>query len=118
MRIWGRLYAEDGTWTWVAVSTDANGNNDNVYITNLIQALKLNLGESPFYAQYGIPAERSVITQVPPDFFALRTQSQFSGFFASLILQKQQGVIDPTYDITCVTQQGTVIATNSADVPT
>ena len=37
MRIWGRTYNELGQSTWVAVETDANGFNDYVYATNLIQ---------------------------------------------------------------------------------
>jgi hypothetical protein len=46
----------------VEVTTDANGYNDAVYLTTLSQVLKLNLGESPFYANYGIPQYQSVLT--------------------------------------------------------
>ena len=55
MRTYGRVYAEDGSYTWVEVSTDANGFDDMVMLTTLAQVLKLNLGESPFYANFGIP---------------------------------------------------------------
>ena len=35
MRTYGRNYNPDGTYTWVEVSTDANGYNDDVYLTTL-----------------------------------------------------------------------------------
>lgn len=108
MRIWGRAADELGNLTWVQVNTDANGNNDAVYVTNLIQCLKLNLGESPFFANYGIPAQRSVITQIFPDFYTYQTQTQFSQFFVSLTVQKVPSST-PTYNVTAVTHAGAVI---------
>jgi len=110
LRIWGRVYNPDGTWTWQAVETTPDGNNDNVYITNLIQVLKLNLNESPFYATYGIPAYDSVVTQVFPDYYVTLTQNKFSGYFASLIVNK---VTDPTptYNIRLTTNAGAVVTT-------
>jgi hypothetical protein len=87
MRIYGRTQdVLTGKKTWWRVTTDANGFNDSVYLTDLAQVLKLNLGESPFFANYGIPAHESVVTQVFPNFFLARTQQQFAGYFASLIL--------------------------------
>ena len=118
MRIWGRTYNEDGTWNWVAVTTDAYGRNDNVYLTQLVQVLKLNLGESPFYSTTGIPALRSVVTQVFPDFYVLATQQYFQqGQFASIQVQKLQ-TTDPEYAIRVVTHQGNVIVTSSQELPT
>lgn len=108
MRIWGRTTDELGNRTWVKVETDANGNNDAVYVTNLIQCLKLNLGESPFFANYGIPAQRSVMTQIFPDFYTYQTQTQFAQFFVSLTVQKVASPT-PTYNITAVTHAGAVI---------
>lgn len=93
MRTWGRTYNEDGTYQWVKVSTAPDGNNDLVWLTTLIQCLKLNLGESPFYANYGIPARPAVIQQIFPDFYVFRTQQQFAQYFASLIITKLN---DPT----------------------
>ena len=46
--------------------------------------LRLQLGESPFYANYGIPAQQSVVQQIHPDYYVARTQAQFAPFFASL----------------------------------
>lgn len=111
MRTFGRIYNEDGTSKWVEVSTDADGFNDYVYVTTLIQCLKLFLGESPFYATYGIPAQRSVIQQIFPDFYVNQTQTQFAPFFASLIVSKRQ-LPTPVYDINLVTNQGVKVSTS------
>ena len=83
MRTWGRI---NGVWT--EVSTDANGNNDLVWLTTLIQVLKLNLNESPFFGNYGLPAHQSVVQQVAPDFYVAQTQQQFAQYFASLIIAR------------------------------
>lgn len=109
MRTYGRITNPlTGVKTWVVVETDANGYNDNVYITTLCQVLKLNLGESPFYANYGIPARNSVLSQTQPDQYVSRTQQQFAQYFASLVVAK----IDdnpPTYNIALVTQNGSIL---------
>ena len=95
MRTYGRLTNADGSKTWVEVSTDANGFNDNVYLTTLAQVLKLNLGESPFYATYGIPAYQTVVTQVYPDYYAMLTQEEFAPHFAALTITRVQGSNPP-----------------------
>ncbi|WP_236668286.1 MULTISPECIES: hypothetical protein [Burkholderia] len=100
------MYAEDGSYQWVAVTTDANGYNDNVYLTTLCQVLKLNLGESPFYANYGIPAQQTVVTQVFPDFYAMTTQQQFAPYFASLAITRVNGSFPPVYNIQAVAHSG------------
>lgn len=112
MRTWGRVPNSNPLLppVWVEVSTDANGNNDAVYVTDLIQCLKLNLGEDPFFANYGIPAQRSVVTQVFPDFYVYQTQQQFAQYFVSLTVKKITSPT-PTYNITAVTSSGAVIET-------
>lgn len=108
MRVWGRL--PDGTWQ--AVTTTATGDNTYVYITALVQALKLNLGESPFYANVGIPAQQSVVTQILPDFYLSQLQARYAGYFASLVISARpvSGLNpDPIYDISVVTKQGTTV---------
>ena len=105
MRTYGRLYDELGNPTWVEVTTDNNGFNDYVWLTTLIQVLFLGRGESPFYSDYGIPAQQSVIQQVFPDYYVALTQQQFSGYFASLTVAKLAGS-DPHYRINATTQQG------------
>lgn len=114
MRTYGRITNADGTKTWVEVQTDANGYNDYVMITTLAQVLLLNLGESPFYANYGIPAKPSVVQQVFPDFYVARTQQQFAPNFASLIVTKLNSPT-PTYDINVTTNQG--VKPNMSAVP-
>ena len=105
LRTYGRTYNPDGTYQWAVVTTDANGFSDEVYLTTLVQCFKLNLGESPFYSQYGIPAQQSVIQQVFPDFYVNRTQSQFSQYFASLQVSKVANPT-PTYNVSAITHQG------------
>jgi hypothetical protein len=102
MRTWGRIpnpYPPSGVEdtseisypnaVWIEVATTADGDNDYVYITALIQTLKLNLNESPFYAQFGIPAADCVMQQVQPDYYVSFIQAYYSQFFASLIIAKQ-----------------------------
>lgn len=113
MRTYGRNFNPDGTWTWVVVATDVNGADDLVWLTTLIQCFKLNLSESPFYAQYGIPAKSSVVQQVFPDFYVARTQQQFASRFASLSIAKQVNPT-PTYKVNVTTNAGVKI---TASVP-
>jgi hypothetical protein len=94
-------------YVWVEVQTDANGFNDYVYITALIQCLKLQQGESPFWADWGIPARQSVVTQVFPDYYVTLMQQRFSQYFASLQITKIQSST-PTYNIALITHQGVV----------
>jgi len=114
MRTWGRTYKEDGTWKWQQVSTAANGDNSAVYATTLIQCLKLQLGESPFYGNYGIPAQRSVVTQIFPTYYVFQTQAQFAPYFSSLLVT-QDGTFPPVYTIQAVTFNGAII---NVPVPT
>lgn len=113
MRTYGRVTNPDGSRTWVEVTTEAGGSNDRVWLTTLCQVLLLNLNESPFYADSGIPARPSVVTQVFPDFYIVRTQQRFAQYFASLIVSRQP-LPDPTYLINVTTNQGTKL---NASVP-
>ena len=113
MRTWGRITNPDGSRTWTEVSTDANGFNDYVYVTTLIQTLLLNLAESPFYADRGIPAQQSVQTQIPPDFYIAYTQQIFAPYFANLVVAKikavdTDGVPYPAYAVNALTHTGVV----------
>jgi hypothetical protein len=110
MRTYGRKTNLDGSKTWIEVTTDANGYNDAVMITTLAQCLKLSINESPFYANYGINAQQSVMTQIFPDYYVQQTQQQFAPFFASLVISKVQGATSPTYNVNLVTQQGSRVA--------
>ncbi|MEJ0017543.1 MAG: hypothetical protein WDN25_13450 [Acetobacteraceae bacterium] len=116
MRTYGRVTDTMGNKTWVEVTTDAQGFNDMVYVTTLAQTLKLNLGDSPFYADYGIPAHPSIVQQVIPDFYVARTQQQFAARFASLQIARVSGD-PPTYNLTITTHQG-VRLNASVPIPT
>jgi hypothetical protein len=105
MRTWGRVEV-NGVKKWVAVESDESGDFTYGWITTLIQTLKLNLRESPFYAQYGIPAQQSIVEQIYPDYHVSMVQQQFSGYFASLAIRKVAGAENPTYDIDIVTLSG------------
>lgn len=113
MRIYGRVPVDptipDGPKRWVVVTTDKNGFNDACYITALAQTLKLNLGESPFWANYGIPAKQSVLQQIMPDFYAVFTQQYYSQFFAALTIAKDPAALDPTYNLYVIPHNGAII---------
>jgi hypothetical protein len=113
MRVYGRTTDEYRNITWQVVETDSNGFNDAVYVTALAQCLSLNLNESPFYAQFGIPAQPSVITQIFPDFYVNYIQSQYAQYFTSLKILKVP-IQYPYYDIYAVTHIGSTI---QAQVP-
>lgn len=114
MRTYGRITNPNGTKTWVEVTTDSQGFNDNVYLTTLAQCLKLNLGESPFYSNYGIPAQQTVVTQVFPDYYVAQTQSQFAPYFASLSINRVVGSYPPVYNAKAVTHSGAILTTEIA----
>lgn len=105
-RIYGRVLNQDGSRTWVEVDQAPDGETGYVYLTNLIQVLKLNYGESPFWGNWGIPARDSVQTQVPPDFYVNFTQQNFAPRFAALTVAKV-GDLPPTYQINSTFLNGT-----------
>lgn len=106
MRTWGRVTGKNGNKEWVAVESDESGDFSYGWLTTLIQTLKLGLGESPFYAQYGIPVQQSIVQQIYPDYYVNMTAQQFAGYFASLAITKVDGAIDPTYNIDVVFRNG------------
>lgn len=92
MRTYGRIVPDPvnapDVKQWVLVETTPEAGDDYVWLTTLIQNLKLNLGESPFYAQNGIPAKPSVVQQLFPDFYVTLTQQKFAPRFAALLVAK------------------------------
>lgn len=109
MRVWGRTYNEDGSYQWVAVTTDANGDNSNCYLTALCQAIKLNLNESPFYASTGIPQQQTIMTQIFPDWYVSQIQRQYAQYFATLTIIRVPGSSPPQYNVTAVTNSGAIL---------
>lgn len=122
-RVYGRVTNPDGSKSWEVVTTDSNGFSDEVNITWMAQVFALNIGESPFYGDWGLPALQSVMTRVAPDFFVNRTQRRFAPLFASLIVQKVAGGTpqegppfadpSPTYQVRVVTHSGAVLPPRS-----
>ena len=104
-----RSYGKNEQGKWVEIT-----NTSYIWLATLAQTLRLNQGESPFYANYGIPAHDSVMTQVAPNAAINRTQQQYAPYFASLTVVKQQNVLEPTYNISAVFQNGTTIQTSVA----
>lgn len=111
IRTYGRVTdPKSGARWWVTVECDTNDNPDSVYLTALIQTLKLNWGESPFFGDWGIPAHQSIVQQVFPDYYVLLTQKRYAPFFMSLGIMKQP-VDTPTYTISVQFKSGAVIST-------
>lgn len=108
-----RTYGRDKNGKWVLVETDSGGFNDAIYLTTLVQNLKLAPQESPFFAENGIPAYGSVIQQILPTFYINRIQQQFSGYFTQLQISL---VSDdpPVYNINAITKSGSQIITEVA----
>lgn len=98
MRTYGR--DKDGVWTTL---TDTS----SVWLATLVQTLRLIQGESQFYAGYGLPAIQSVVTQIAPDAAVARTQAQFSPYFASLTIARDNTAAEPTYSVSVVFLDGT-----------
>jgi hypothetical protein len=122
MRIYGRPVigkTVDGRQIfgpWQVVETDAKGDSSQVYITWLAQALKLNTNESPYHADWGIPARSSVQQQVAPDLFMTLTQKRFAPYFAALTLARKPAAT-PTYQISAITQYGAKLPTVYVEAP-
>lgn len=115
MRTYGRITNTDGSQTWVEVDSSASDNDDAVYLTTLAQVLKLNLGESPFYGNYGIPQYQTIVTQVFPDYYVAQTQMLMAPFFAALTINRVSGSPDVTYNVNVTLHSGAQVSTS---VPT
>ena len=102
-----RTYGQDESGKWVTIATDANGFNDAVYLTTLVQNLKLAPQESPFREsrhsrqRFSDPADY-------PHLYVNRLQQQFSGHFSSLQIALTE-VDPPVYDISVITNSGSKI---------
>lgn len=104
-----RTYGKTDSGQWVKVTETGY-----IWLATLAQTLRLNEGESPFYANYGIPAHQSVMSQIAPDAAINRTQTQYAPYFANLTIARQQNLPQPTYNISAIFQNGTVIQSQVA----
>jgi hypothetical protein len=110
MRTYGRINQVNGIGgQWVEIDTDANGFNDNCFLTTLCQSIKLNLGESPFFSSVGIPQVPSIVQQIFPDFYVANLQSLYATSFASLIITRVQGSFPPVYNVRAAFRPGAVL---------
>lgn len=96
MRTYGRVEG-----AWVEVDDTAQ-----CWLTTLAQALKLNTGESPFFANYGIPQYQTIVTQVYPDYYVALMQQMFAPNFASLTVSRVQASVPPVYNINVMLPDG------------
>jgi hypothetical protein len=99
-----RTYGRDKNGTWFRITETSH-----VWLATLVQTLRLGQGESPFFGNYGIPAQQSVITQIAPDAAVARTQAQYAPYFAMLTVTKDNAARQPTYAVECVFQDGTLV---------
>jgi len=97
-----RTYGKDSSGKWQLVT-----DTPYVWLTTLIQTLRLITGESPFYTTTGIPAYQSIRTQIAPDIAVNNIQTQFSPYFSSLIISKVPTASTPTYNVSAVLPNGT-----------
>lgn len=108
-RVWGRVHSDPGSSTdartWQAYETDSSGSDDLPNFIWLQNALLLRLNESPFYADWGIPVQQTLLTQVFPDYYTALTQRRFSQYFASCIISRTSST-SPEYGVSIVTQTG------------
>jgi hypothetical protein len=106
MRIFGRRLNADGTKTWVTLDT-ANGDSlDEIYVLWLVQTLKLNTLESPFYPGSGVPIWQAMQNTFYPDSSIAQIQANFSQYFAYLSITRVLNP-DPFYRVIVITKNGT-----------
>lgn len=99
-----RTYGRDGNGNWFRITEESS-----VWLATLVQTLRLGQGESPFFGNYGIPAQQSVITQIAPDAAVARTQAQYAPYFAMLTVTADNTARQPTYAVEAVYKDGTLI---------
>ncbi len=104
-----RTYGKTNTGQWVQVNEIGY-----IWLATLAQTLRLSQNESPFYGNYGLPAHDSVMSQIAPDAAVNRTQSQYAPYFATLTVVKQLNAANPTYNISAIFQNGTVVQSQVA----
>lgn len=109
-----RTYGRNSQGQWIEVDTLSTGDSSMVWLTTFVQCLKLNLGESPFWGNYGLPSLQSVQSQVAPDVYVAQMQAAFSQYFVSLSVSRQLGSITPIYNITAIMNNGSIVSTQVA----
>jgi hypothetical protein len=98
-----RTYGQTPQGKWVEIDQVSY-----VWMATLVQNLRLIQGESPFYAQAGIPAYKAIRTQIAPTVAVNNIQKQFAQYFTSLTVTPVSGVQVPTYNVQAVLTNGTI----------
>lgn len=106
MRIHGRKKNADGTLSWVTIDTEKGGDQDSVYVLWLIQVLKMNTLESPFWPDWGVPMWQALQNTYYPDSSLAKIQSDFSQYFAYLSITRVPSASDIAYSISLITKSG------------
>lgn len=104
-RVWARIHNDDGTRTWQAIETTSAGSNDNLNFIWLQNVLLLNINESPFYSDWGVPVHQTMVSQILPDYYMSLIQRRFSEYFASVIINRISATT-PTYSISVTSATG------------
>ena len=105
MRIHGRQLNADGTKTWVTLDTENGDSLDAIYVLWLIQTLKLNTLESPYYPGAGMPIYQAMQNTFYPDSRIAKIQANFSQYFSYLSITRLTNP-DPYYQIIVITKNG------------
>lgn len=94
-------FGRDSAGNWYEVNTDANGFDDDVWLTTMAQVVASQLNESPFFPNYGLPSIESVTSRTHPDYWVSKVKSQFSKYFTAISIVKTVDITTntPTYNI-------------------
>jgi hypothetical protein len=106
MRIHGRQPNPDGTYTWVTLDTVTGASIDEIYVLWLVQSLKLNTLESPFWPGWGVPIWQAMQNTFYPDSSIAQLQANFAQYFAYLSITRLNDP-DPFYQVIVITKNGT-----------
>lgn len=107
MRIYHKVRNDQtGEQKWL-VLTD----QDDVYVFWLVEVLRLVLGESPFFANWGIPATETIVTNIYPDYYVALVKDQFTPYFQSLNITRidTKELRTAAYSIEIITLNGKFI---------
>lgn len=105
MRIFGRQANPDGSYTWVTLDTANGDSQDAIYVLWLVQTLKLNTLESPYFPGSGVPMWQALQNTFYPDSSLATIQATFAPYFSYLSIVRLTNP-DPYYKITVITKGG------------
>ncbi|UMM63143.1 hypothetical protein [Aristophania vespae] len=104
MRVWTRQFQSDGTRKWVAVT------GNQAIIAWLQNNLLLQLGESPFYADKGLPVTQSLISRIWPDYYLNQLQEFFRDYVSTIQITRDTSVVNDglSYKILVIFKDGSL----------